>query len=181
MWTKSKGDVPCITPRRSPQMIPAMLSAHLHRMSLSTFVPRYVGLYTVIDIHLQTSNYTLDLPKNIQNQDWIFNEGEECKYTIHLPHSPVLLPIPTPGPTPDPNSGTTFPIPTPGPTSDPNSGTTSRSYLPIPTPGLLPRFPISIFPFRNHTFLFRYLSIASHCHSLRPTSLCVIAIISSLY
>src|ERR1700677_551067 len=88
--------------------------------------------------------------KNTQNHDLIFHGGEECKYTIHLPHSPVLLPIPTPGPTPDPNSGTTFPIPTPGPTSDPNSGTTSRSYLPIPTPGLLPRFPISIFPFRNH-------------------------------
>src|ERR1700677_655344 len=84
-----------------------------------------------------------------------------CKYMIHLPHSLVLLPIPN-----------LFPILTAGPTSNPNSGTTSQSRLPV---------PISTFLFRNHTFLFWYLYISSHHHSSRPTSSCVIAIISSLY
>src|ERR1700677_2716787 len=72
--------------------------------------------------------------RNTQNHDLIFYGGEECKYTIHLPHSPVLLPIPTPGLLPDPDSQSYLPIPTPGLLPGPDSW----SYLPILTPGLLP-------------------------------------------
>src|ERR1700677_2989984 len=74
--------------------------------------------------------------KNTRNHDLIFHGGEECKYTIHLPHSPVLLsilnlfPIPTPGPTSDPDSGTT-PDPDSWSQYQPSSLRTTPSYFGI--------------------------------------------------